>query len=58
MSVTVSTAAQINQAPTNSSPSKALYSFPRAERFPSQRKDLYSPTILTIQKPEGLLQYS
>jgi hypothetical protein len=33
MSVTVSTCGQICNAPTNLSPSKMLYSFPKQERF-------------------------
>lgn len=41
MSITVSTPVQIFNAPTNNSPSKAQYSFPKAARFKENRKSMY-----------------
>jgi len=38
MSIIVSTPQQINEAPTNDSGAKQLYSFPKAERFPKPPK--------------------
>lgn len=35
MSVTISTCHQINRSPSNSSPSKQLYSFSKQKRFPN-----------------------
>ena len=41
MSVTVSNCNEICNSPTNSSPSKMLYSFPKGIRFPMSKKILY-----------------
>jgi hypothetical protein len=38
MSIIVSTPQQINEAPTNESQAKQLYTFPKAERFPKPPK--------------------
>jgi hypothetical protein len=40
MSIIISTAVQINMAPTNCSSAKSLYSFAKAHRFGSSRKIL------------------
>lgn len=50
MSITISTCNQICNAPTNLSPSKQLYSFPKQERFLKRKTIQYYTPLFSCDK--------